>query len=354
MMKTPEILGLSLVLALIFPTLLIAEEGEEPGPKEPERPERREKRERRPNPEKFFKQMVKELGLDEEQARQFKEIVKESQQTMQEAMKKANEDRMARIREILTEDQAAKFEKLSQRGRGRGRPGRIGEEGRQNRVGGPAGDLLRVLLRELDLNPGQREKVIEIVRDAQVRIDELLRDVREGGADPEALREKVQAIQTDLLEKVEPILSPDQATKLEELRRKIGKKLKGQFGRGARDRQGRPGQGGSSEEMVKKRLQAIRKDLHVEIPEVWAVLGEKIEKILRLQADFRTKLRGKTKALRELMKGESEEELLQKELDGLREIRKSHEEALEEMREDLRELLNLQEEAKLVMHGILD
>ncbi|MHC4601418.1 MAG: hypothetical protein ACYS47_20675 [Planctomycetota bacterium] len=364
-MKRIETMAILLIAALAFlvPARVFGEEGEPAQPPEPEPREGgegRERKERRNRQDRGLRQLIKELGLDEEQVQKFKEIMKESQKTIQETLKKATEDREAKIREILTEEQAAKFGELSKR-RSRGRGPMGGAQGGrqrpggQGRMGGPAGDLLRVILRELDLSPEQRDKVIEIIRDMQVRMEELMREARGEGGDPEAVREKMQALQKDLLEKIQPILSPDQQEKLEEIRKKVAKRIRGDLDRRGGRNRGQPGQG-DPEAMLKRRLQKIRGDLKVEIPEVWAVLGEKIEKILRAEMDFRKQLRDQTRKLRELMQGEGEveDERLEKGLEGLRELRKNHQEVLKTLRSDLRELLNLQEEAKLVMHGVLD
>ncbi|MHC5040554.1 MAG: hypothetical protein ACYTHM_24855 [Planctomycetota bacterium] len=352
---------MAMALAFLLPCPLRAEEEPPPGPppeegkEKKERKERRDRRDRKRGSEEFFKKLVEELGLNEEQSGKLKEVLRESQKAMQKAMEETNRERTAKVREILTEEQAAKFEELSKRrSRGRSSSGRRGGEGRRPRGGTEY--VLKTIFKELELNPEQREKVTQIVEEVQGEVRELIRQAREGGGDPGAVREKVQALQSQILQKVEPILTPEQVEKLKELRKRLGREIMGGSprDRGRERDRNRPGGGSRNpEEMLKRRLQAIREDLKV-IPEVWAVLGEKIENILKTEMEFRGKMREQTKRMREMMQGEVEVETLEKEMGTLREMRANREKKMKDLREDLRELLDLKEEAKLILHGVLD
>ena len=359
---------LGIGLAFLLPATAVAGEGEAPG-EEPEAPpdegpkpkeRNREGNRRDRGQERALKKFAEELGLDEEKAGKLREAMKEHQKAMREAVKEASKARDERLKELLTEDQLKKFREMERRTRRGGQPGRPdarsgrrpGGQGEARWPGqGNPGDIIRALVRELNLTEEQRPKVMEIVKEVQGEVQALALRAREEGKFEE-VREKLKNMAAEVLERVKPVLTPEQLAKLEEMKKKLARRILRDPREG--DRGGRR-EGGerNPEEAMKRKLQKIREDLDV-IPEVWAVLGEKIEGILKHQMEFRRKVREQSKAVQELIEGEQSGEVVAKEIATLRELRKAHDEKLKTMREDLRELLDLKEEAKLILQGILD
>jgi protein CpxP len=304
--------------------------------------------------------MIEELGLNEEQAAKFKAAFEEGQKATQEAMKA----RDAKIKEFLTEEQAKKFDELARQRPGQaGQRGQDGQPGRRGQGGGQGGDArgaegdqprdpfdaLRQMVKKLDLNDEQKEKARAVLMEMQGRIGEVLREAREGGGDRESLRAKMEQLRQEVAEKLKPILTPEQAAQLDEMAKKTGRRMLD----GAGPRPGGEGGPMPPEEIAKRKLNAIRDDLKV-IPEVWAVLGEKIGAILKKDAEFKSKGQENGKRCRELMEKGATDEEIKNEIKAWREAKAAHEAELKKMREDLRELLDLKEEAKLILHGVLD
>lgn len=299
--------------------------------------------------DRFLEGLARELGLEGEQLEKVRAAFEESQNAVRESYQKRDE----KIRDLLDEEQAKRYDALRREAQGRMRPGGRGEGER----GGPRGssrspqELIRRALGNLELTEEQQGKVREILSEIQGEIEALVSSAREEGADPRDLRGKIEALRATVLEKVRPILTEEQLAKLGEMGRNVERRiLEGR--RGGEDRRG--GREGDPEQRLQSRLEAIQNDLDV-IPEVWAVLGEKVEGILREDLRFREAARERGRSLRERMEsGEEGEEDLLSAMREFREERKRHEATLQDLREDLRQLLSLREEAKLVLHGVLD
>jgi periplasmic protein CpxP/Spy len=348
----------SFLALTISPRGLRAQEGP---PTPPEPSEKKDDKERnRDRGDRMAKRLIEDLGLSEEQAEKFKAVYEEGQKAAQEAMKA----RDAKIKELLTEEQAKKYDELVRQrpggqrpgGQGQGGPGgRAGRDGRSEEGDQPRDpfDALRQMIKKLDLTDEQKEKARAVMMEMQGRIGDLIREAQQGGGDREGLRAKMEELRAEVAEKIKPILTPEQAQKLEEMAKKVGKRMLDGMGPRPGGEAGGPGGALPPEEIAKRRLNAIREDLKV-IPEVWAVLGEKIGAILKNDADFRAKGMENGKRCRDLMEKGATDEEIQKEIKAWREAKAAHEAELKKMRDDLRELLDLKEEAKLILHGVLD
>ena len=130
------------VLLAISPTVRAADK-----PERPERPERREGGPRQGQRGDLLKRLAEELNLTAEQKTQLQEALKAQRENRpdlkdatpeerREAMKEAREKREAKLKEILTPEQYAKWEKIRDE-RGPGGPGPVGPGGKRR---GPGAD----------------------------------------------------------------------------------------------------------------------------------------------------------------------------------------------------------------------
>lgn len=350
------------LLASWLPAGTFGQEGEPPAPPEEGREGRRDRRDR--GEERLLEEAVKQLGLEGEKAEAFKAAFTEGQQAAREAMQEAMKARDEKMREILGEEKFKEFQELARRAgrRGQGQGGAARSGGRPGE--GPRGarpgegspldrnprDLVQILKRELDLDEAQVEKVAEIVSELQAEIQALAEKAREEGGDREAVREKARNMAREVMERLQPVLNPEQMAKLEEMRARLGRRL---F-QGDRSPEARSGADeGDLGEKRRRRLEEIRADLRV-IPEVWAVLGEKIEEIIRVEQEHRAAAKERAGKMVDVVNSDASAEALLAEMKALREFRAAHEARIQALRKDLRELLDLKEEAKLILHGILD
>ncbi|MBI2263661.1 MAG: hypothetical protein HYU64_00585 [Armatimonadetes bacterium] len=141
----------------------------------------------------FSEKLAKELGLSEEQQTRMKALQSEFQAEMQKSREQMMEKRKAfreRMSAILTPEQKSKLEELKKERneKFRDRMGKAGESARAGRV-----DRLS---KALDLNPAQTDQVKGILDDQ---------------------RKEMQALVQKYIERLRPILTPEQQQKLDEL-----------------------------------------------------------------------------------------------------------------------------------------
>ena len=99
--------------------------------------------------------------------------------------------------------------------------------------------------------------------------------------------------------------------------------------------------------------QRILDDLKLPAEEA-EILKPKIESILKAQSDNQRKLYELSNEMRKLMGSETDSAALKAKLDAYRAKRTELEAALKKLQEELRELLTYEQEAKLVLHRVLE
>jgi len=183
--------------------------------------------------DRYVKQVTENLGLNEEQAAQLRTVltdsVEASEQIRSEAEAKNKEleaSRDKQIRELLTDEQAAKFDEMTSardsRRRQRGERMRGGDRGGQ--MGGGRGLLgfdPRAVIGELALDENQQAQAKEIMQGAMSGVREKIGAARQQG--PEAMKAAMQQIRADVQEQFSAILNEDQRAKFAELTADGGK-----------------------------------------------------------------------------------------------------------------------------------
>ncbi|HEY6167891.1 MAG TPA: hypothetical protein VI454_07620 [Verrucomicrobiae bacterium] len=166
---------------------------------------------------------LEELNLTAEQKSKLDAFQEEQREKMQglrdaapeerrEKFQKLQEATTAKMKEVLTAEQFAKWEK-SRAAAPSGAPGLAGGRERMQKV-----------LGELNLNDEQKEKVQSAMREQGEKMQEL-RNVP-----PEERREKGQKMQEAMTAKMKEILNKEQFEKWEKVRGEIGGRLGGRPG----------------------------------------------------------------------------------------------------------------------------
>jgi len=150
------------------------------------------------------------------------------------AMQKITTDLRTSVLAVLTDDQKKELEaKMPQRG---------GFGGRGGAGGGGMLTYMKQNLEQLGLSDEQKPKVEAAFKDAQEKLDAVMKEAQAGG-DRAAIREKMTPITADLQKKLEEILTPEQKEKQAKQREEMQKRFQqnggGQGGRG--NRGGAPG-----------------------------------------------------------------------------------------------------------------
>ena len=86
------------------------------------------------------------------------------------------------------------------------------------------GALMTQIDTSLTLTPEQKEKIAPMVVDAQKEILQKMKDARANGADPKGTKQDVMGLQNALKDKIRPLLTPEQQSKLDTL--ELGKRTK--------------------------------------------------------------------------------------------------------------------------------
>ncbi len=281
----------------------------------------------------------------------------------------------SKIRSILTDEQKTAYEKMQEdggrrggRGFGRAFPG--GREGR-GRPGGPMGGfgspgdiqggmtrILEEMKTRLNLSDRQHERIQEILGDimgeASEKFMEKLPEYMENG------RPNIRKMMSEMRKEFEPfldkahdkivkVLNDDQIPGFEKMFEELKAKISEATGGG---REGRRPDSGAS--WVERRLDRIMDDL-AGSPEEKMIIREKVENILKIQNRWMEQLREARRNLDELLRADGAlSGDIQGKLQALRDVEKQYEKELAAAREELIPILSFEQEAKLVIHRILE
>jgi hypothetical protein len=345
------VLGL---LALFLGTTAFAEEGE--------------KKEELGFRERMTVRMLKDrLGLSDDQVGQLEKVLLES--------KKSTD---SKIQELLTDEQKESYKKMQSEGGMGGMMGRMGRMGRGGRggerggrgggmggfrFGGPGGitgqldQVLEQMKTRLKMTEGQTERVQEILseigEEATSKFMEKLPEyMGEGRPDWRRMMRDMSKEMNKYIDQAEKrikkVLKEDQHEEfgkmMTEFREQINR-MAGMADRGGRERFGR-GRG--------NRLDRIMEDISGS-PEEKAIIRDKVEAILNAQNEWTDKIRSARRELNDFVeKGESSSDDIQAKLLALRELEAQSKKAIDALREELVPILSFEQEAKLVIHRVLE
>jgi Spy/CpxP family protein refolding chaperone len=310
-----------------------------------------------------IRMLADRLKLTDEQKTKLENVLKES--------KKKTE---TQIRELLTDDQKRSYDEYladsarrSERMRGFERRwgGRGGDRGGFGGMRGfgdwqrGMGQQIEEIKKRLNLTDDQSEKVQTIMsgiwEEASGKfMEELPKYMGEGGRPDwrkmmSEMSKEFEKYIDKAEKKIKGILKEEQMPEFEKMMGEFRDQMKqwGQRGgrgerRGGRDR----GRG--------NRIDRIMEDLDGS-PEEKAIIREKVEAILNAQSEWGEKLRTARRKLSELLRQEgTASEEIQGKLKEVREFQKKYEAALKPLREDLVPILTFEQEAKLVVHRVLE
>lgn len=120
-------------------------------------------------------------------------------QAMREAMEKFRKDQDTKVLAVLTSEQQKRLKEISIQLRG-------------NRA------LLDAeVQKELGLSPEQKQKIKRLQDQQAEQMQNMMEEMRGGGGDREGMREKMQQMQTKMVEDLGKILTPEQAEKLKQM-----------------------------------------------------------------------------------------------------------------------------------------
>ncbi len=293
--------------------------------------------------------LKRRLELNEEQEAKVREILKKES----DAKKEARE----RIREALTDDQKQKFDK-----RGGGDMERaFGDlEGQLKRLEDFGGGVQRVfstggssdtgrrLQKELGLSDEQVKKVDEIAREHNGDGSKWAQGF-DGKFDWKEFQKKQEEDHKALGEKIKPVLTEEQRGKFDEAWAKQSPTKA--WGGGGDGGPGFQRFGGADRgDRVKRAMEALK----IENAEEAAATRQAVEKVVRLQKELGEhgdKVRSRA---RELAKDAAmSDEAVGKEIETLREERRTVEKNIAAAQKDLREIVTYRQELALIEQGIL-
>lgn len=306
------------------------------------------------------------LGLTDEQAAKAVEVYKQNA----EAEKKLEEERRGKIREMLTDEQKTKYDEMLKQmegGRNSGAPGREGgrEGGAPGR--GPGGGpgmafgwvermldgMLENLKTELALTEEQLGKTKAVFDELKKKIQDNVEELRKNGFAGVDWQEEMKKLQEQMKEygnKVREFLTDEQKAKYDKLVEEFQNRgFGGGFGGPRAERRDGP-RGPSTEERVKRAMDALKIDKADEA----AAIKDLVQKVVEAQAALEAAERESRTKLDETRKNAalSEEEIANK-IDELRKARKLKSDAVREAQKALYEVVNPQQEAALMILGIL-
>ncbi|MHC5020501.1 MAG: hypothetical protein ACYTGX_10380 [Planctomycetota bacterium] len=345
-----------------------AKKGKKAAKKAAKKADKERNRRRGMNVERYVKQVTEALTLNEEQVAQLRTIltanVEAADQVRSEAEAKNKEleaSRDQKIRELLTEEQAAKFDQL-QAEREERRGGREGRARRGERgpggPGGPGGRMAggrgllgfdpRQVLGELALSEEQQAQARDIMRDVMGGLREQIGAARQQG--PEAMQAAMAEIREKVKAQLSGILDEEQKARFNELTAEGAAAPKGE--RAGRERGRR--QPRTPEERMERRLAAVLEAMQLTEDEVM-ILEPQIKRILKLDADTGATAEAERKALEELLKaeGEVDGDGIRARMAALRKVREEQQEARGELEKELRELVTIKQEGMLFLHRVL-
>lgn len=320
--------------------------------------------------ERYVKQLTQSLELNEEQSAQLRTVLTDNVAQMQDVREDAEAKtkeletaRDAAIRNILSDEQTAKFEEMQaerdnrrkqRAARGGDRGMRGGDAGGRGR-GGIFGFDPRQVIGELGLDEGQQQQAREIMQSVGQGLREKIGAARQQG--PEAMKAAMQEVRESVKAQFSAILDEDQRAKFEELTadpkargkaQKTGKK--GKDGKRAKRDRKPP----TPAERMQRRLDNVLSGMAMTEDEQM-ILEPKIREILQLDADTGATAEAERKALEALVKseGEVDGEAIRARMDSLRKVRESQQATRSELETELRELVTIKQEGQLFLYRVL-
>ena len=278
-------------------------------------------------------QLKERLGLSEEQAAKVREILEKDQE---------------KIRELLTDEQKAKYDELR-------RNPQAGGGGRQNFQFG-RGMQLDNLKQELNLTDEQLEKIKPIVEEFQAQTQKRMEELRRGGfqgLDWQAELQKVQENLKAFSEKVKAHLTEEQKTKADALLERATGMFRMVPGMLQRFRAGGNAPAPSRapvEERVKKAVDALQ----IEKEDERAAVKGLVEKALKAQDALEDYLKSSRDGLGAAAANkELSNEALEDKLSEQRKERRRLEKELKDAQDALADVVNARQELELVRQGVL-
>lgn len=290
------------------------------------------------------------LGLSEEQATKVREIFAKDQADRD----KLEEDRVAKIKEVLTDEQKPKYDELRQQGgrgfRGQGNPGGFGNFGAFR---GGNQFQLENLKTELGLTDEQMEKIKPILDEQTAAMTKRMEELRQQGfqgLDWQAELAKMQDAIKSTSEKLKVHLNDEQKGKLDGMIERATAMFRMIPGlaqnRGAAAVATRP----SAEERVRRAVDALK----IEKEDERAALRSLIEKVVRAQDALEDQGKSsRDRAGESARNPELSQQALEDRLEEGRKERRRLEKELSDLQGQLADVVSVRQEAELVQQGIL-
>jgi hypothetical protein len=359
--------GLVMALVFSFPAAAFGEDG---APTEEPKKDELGFRERM-----TLRYLKSSLGLTDEQEKKIEAALIEASKGAEKAIRGALNEEQTKKYDEMKQQERSRAERWGRMGRG-GFGGRGGERGSggmrpggMGRRGGGMfgnfdmgfGNIINEWKEKLKLDEGQVEKIQaifgEIMEEASGKFMDKLPELMEGGRfNRDRMRKLMQELKPDIEKylasaekKIRKVLREDQLPEFDkawaDLREQVDGFLSGERGRG-RDR-GRRG------DSTQRMLERILRDLA--LPEDEAeILKPRIEGILKLQSENRSRFREISDEMRKVMAEGADSTVVKEKIDAWRTEMKKFEETLAAKRSELRELLTYEQEAKLLLYRVLD
>ncbi len=301
------------------------------------------------------------LGLDEEQSKKAAEIYKQNA----ESEKKLEEDRRAKLREILTDEQKAKYDEMikeMQAPGGRGPGGAAPGPGGRGMGGGGFNFVDRFLdglsdqLKEqLGLDEEQLGKAKTLIDELKKKAQENIEELRKNGfagVDWQEEMKKWQERMKETTEKMKAFLTDEQKAKLDKLVEEMQNRgMGGGFGGGRREDRGAGGPGRATpEERVKRAMEALKIEKADEAAAVKDLVAKVVEALHALEV-YDREARTKVDELRKDAKLSDEE--LQNKIDEIRKGRDGKNAAVKDAQKGLYEVVTARQELELIQQGLL-
>lgn len=233
------------------------------------------------------------------------------------------------------------------------------EEGR--RRGGPpwmqsgwADQAVDFLAQELDLDPGQREKVKKIMEDTmRDAFAQAAEQFGNGGPpDFDKIRSSMEDVRVKVAEKINEVLSPDQRAEFEVLVDNFDRRAQSfeQMRRASED----PTELFDPPPLSKRIVLSKAERALFLGPDETAVVMKLVERVVDLRIALDESLKVRRGDLRTAMSGGASDDEVRQRLDALRTAEEFQRLELAAAERDLREVLTLEQEVRFVAMGILE
>ncbi len=294
----------------------------------------------------FMVNRLKErLGLTEEQTAKVKEI-----------LAKEEESRVAKMNELLNDEQKKKYEELrAQGGRGAGGRGGFGGFGGGQGGRGPGQFSMDDLKRELSLSDEQIGKIKPLVDDFGAQVQKRMEELRTSGFQGLNLGEEMskgQEAMKQLAEKVKAHLNDEQKTKLDGIMERMTGWMR-MIPQMLGQRQGGTPTGAtrlSVEAAVAKAMDALK----IEKDDERSAVRELVEKVVRAQYALEDAVKAARSRLGEASRDRDlSDAAVEDRIKESIEERRKLERALSELQKQLADVVSSRQELELMAQGIL-